>query len=440
MMEERWPLPVDWRWAQASEIGRIVGGGTPSTGDPTNFTDGDGTPWITPADLTGYERTYISRGRRNLSKKGLASCGATLMPAGTVLYSSRAPIGYCAIAENPISTNQGFKSLVVGKDVVPEFVRYYLLSSKEYAEGLASGTTFKELSGSRMAQLPIPIAPKDEQRRIVAKLDGLLARSKNARDELAHIPMLVARYKKAVLAAAFRGNLTADWRASAITGDTPGRSNRKWETKPLSELCDYRRGITYGVIKLGDEIANGVPCLRTSNVRWLRFDLEGMKRISPTLSSEYGRTVLKGGEVLVNVRGTLGGVAVATQEMAGWNVSREVAMVPIDNSQVDSEFLAYWIGSAESQEWLTGVKKGVAYTGINLEDLRKLPVDVPSIDEQFEIVRRVREIFSQIDSLLNEATRATALAKRLDQAILAKAFRGDLATKVKTVRQKEYTD
>ena len=106
--------------------------------------------------------------------------------------------------------------------------------------------------------------------------------------------------------------------------------------------------ITYGVIKLGEEVADGVPCLRTSNVRWLRIETEGMKRIAPTLSSEYSRTILKGGEVLVNVRGTLGGVAVARPEMAGWNVSREVAVVPVNSSRVNPAFLSFLIGSGTS--------------------------------------------------------------------------------------------
>jgi type I restriction enzyme, S subunit len=212
MTEERWPLPDGWKWVRAGDVGKIVGGGTPPASDPANFTDDGGVAWITPADLTDYTDTYIGYGRRNLSKKGFASCGATLMPAGTVLYSSRAPIGYCAIASDPISTNQGFKSIVPNDGIVPEFLRYYLLSSKEYAEGLASGTTFKELSGARMSTLPIPLASEGEQRRTVAKLDSLLSRSKSAQDKVAHVPQLVERYKQAVLAAAFRGDLTDDWR------------------------------------------------------------------------------------------------------------------------------------------------------------------------------------------------------------------------------------
>src|SRR5262249_17278296 len=163
---------------------------------------------------------------------------------------------------------------------------------------------------------------------------------------------------QAILAAAFRGDLTAHWRA------TNANVNPEWNKRSLVDICDPLRVITYGVIKLGAGVVEGVPCLRTSNVRWLRVDTDGMKRISPKLSCEYRRTVLRGGEVLVNVRGTLGGVAVAPPNTAGWNVSREVAVVPVDTAIVEPNYVAYWIGGDASQRWLNRVEKGVAYTGI----------------------------------------------------------------------------
>jgi type I restriction enzyme, S subunit len=99
-------------------------------------------------------------------------------------------------------------------------------------------------------------------------------------------------------------------------------------TRPLLDLCGDRC-VTYGVIKLGDETEDGVLCLRTRNVKPLNIKVGGMKRIAPTLSKEYARTILNGGEILLNVRGTLGGVAVVPQEMSGWNISREVARVDV---------------------------------------------------------------------------------------------------------------
>jgi type I restriction enzyme S subunit len=166
---------------------------------------------------------------------------------------------------------------------------------------------------------PVPLAPLNEQKRIADKLDSILAKVDACRERLAGVPDILKRFRQAVLAAACSGQLA--------------QGNRDhWERTVLKEVCRRDRIITYGVIKLGNDYAEGVPCLRTSDVRWLRINTKNTKRISPAISKEYSRTVLQGGEVLVNVRGTLGGVAVATFEMAGWNVSREIAVVPVNAS------------------------------------------------------------------------------------------------------------
>lgn len=107
-----------------SNVGKIVSGATPKTSDSNNF--GGDIAWLTPADLSGYTEKFISRGARNITQKGYDSCSTQLMPAGTVLFSSRAPIGYVAIARNPICTNQGFKSIVPNPDVDSEFLYYQL--------------------------------------------------------------------------------------------------------------------------------------------------------------------------------------------------------------------------------------------------------------------------------------------------------------------------
>ena len=114
----------NWKTAALAEIGTVIGGATPSTKEPNNW-DGD-IPWLSPKDLTGYRYRYIARGERNITEDGLATCSTTLLPKGTVLFSSRAPIGYIAIASNPICTNQGFKS-VIPSDSIDSLFLYYLL-------------------------------------------------------------------------------------------------------------------------------------------------------------------------------------------------------------------------------------------------------------------------------------------------------------------------
>jgi type I restriction enzyme S subunit len=129
---------------------------------------------------------------------------------------------------------------------------------------------------------------------------------------------------------------------------------------------------------------------------------------------------------LVNVRGTLGGVAVVPPKMAGWNVSREVAVVPIDPSRINPSYLSYWIGSGVSQRWLTGVKKGAAYVGINIEDLRMLPVKAPNLETQLEIVQHLDVTRQETRGLESIYRQKLAALDELKQSLLHHAFNGEL--------------
>ena len=164
---------VDTEWVNSTvgEIADVFGGGTPSTKDLGNF--GGDVPWITPKDLSGSPGRYVSRGARNLSKKGLDSSAARLLPAGTVLLSTRAPIGYVAVAANPVTTNQGFRNLVFKDGFSPEFYYYWLTDNVPELERHASGSTFKEISGTAVKQIKIPVPPFSEQRAIAHVLGTL---------------------------------------------------------------------------------------------------------------------------------------------------------------------------------------------------------------------------------------------------------------------------
>src|SRR5689334_1555993 len=140
-------LPKGWISCLMGNVAEVIGGGTPDTKDENNFSEIEGIAWLTPADLSGYSEIYVSRGKRFLTEVGFHSSSARLLPKGTVLFSSRAPIGYVAIAANEISTNQGFKSFVPASGVTPEYLYFYLKFAKSLAEELASGTTFAEISG-----------------------------------------------------------------------------------------------------------------------------------------------------------------------------------------------------------------------------------------------------------------------------------------------------
>lgn len=165
-------IPDNWEWVRLSYIGEIVGGGTPKTEVPS-YWDGD-IPWLTPADMKNVMSRYVKNGERFITEEGLANSSSRLMPKGTVLYSSRAPIGYIAISENDICTNQGFKSVVPYIHGLSEYLYYAIIQATPGIVKRASGTTFKEISGSEFGKTVIPLPPLAEQKRIVEKLDKLL--------------------------------------------------------------------------------------------------------------------------------------------------------------------------------------------------------------------------------------------------------------------------
>lgn len=164
---------TDWKNCTIGDLGMVIGGATPSTKKAENYDDGT-ISWITPKDLADFSGRFISYGERNITKQGLKSCSTKLMPKHTVLFSSRAPIGYIAIANQELCTNQGFKSVVPNDDTDYKFLYYLLKYNKNKIENLGSGTTFKEVSGSTMRGIKVSVPASIEEQRKIASILSLL--------------------------------------------------------------------------------------------------------------------------------------------------------------------------------------------------------------------------------------------------------------------------
>ena len=150
----------EWKIGTISDLGNVVGGGTPSKKVEEYYTD-SGIAWITPKDLSNDKSKFIIHGETDITDLGLAKSSATLMPKGTVLFSSRAPIGYIAIADGDVSTNQGFKSIVPFENIGTAYIYYFLKENLSAIENVASGSTFKEVSGSTMKNFSTVIPDSD---------------------------------------------------------------------------------------------------------------------------------------------------------------------------------------------------------------------------------------------------------------------------------------
>lgn len=164
---------TEWKECKIADLGTVVGGATPSTKDSANYENGT-IAWITPKDLSTFTGRYIKRGERNITQIGLKSCSTQLMPPNSVLFSSRAPIGYIAIAANEVCTNQGFKSVIPNENTDPLFLFYLLKYNKDKIEGMGSGTTFKEVSGNTMKNIVVNVpTDKKVQEKIAAILGSI---------------------------------------------------------------------------------------------------------------------------------------------------------------------------------------------------------------------------------------------------------------------------
>ena len=172
--QEPFEIPETWQWLRLGDVGAIMGGGTPRSEESSFWSDGRDIPWITPADMRRQPSRYVSRGKRDITSEGLNRSSAQMLPAGSVLFSSRAPIGYVGIAANPLCTNQGFKSCVPYIAAMSEYLYIFLKYAGPDIDAEATGTTFKEVPGKEFAHVPFPMPPLPEQYRIVAKVDELM--------------------------------------------------------------------------------------------------------------------------------------------------------------------------------------------------------------------------------------------------------------------------
>lgn len=344
----------------------------------------------------------------------------------------------------------------------PQYIEAWLRTSFAQKELNDRKTGISE-SGLNMTQakfktLPMLIAPYDEQKVIAEKIHSLLAQVETTKERLESTLEKLKQFRQSVLAAAVTGKLTDNFSsANSDYYDLLNReinSNKKlksisslsqdevesarqffdsefkssWHLFPLEQLVQPERGIPYGIVQTGDPQKNGIPTIRCGDVKALSVDMSQLKLVHTDIEEKYARTRLVGGEVILAIRGTVGNAAVITREMVGitgLNISREVAMIPVRDT-LNPHYIAYLLQSPGGYRCLAEKTRGVAQRGINLADVKRLVTPVPPIEEQNEIVRRVRELFSGADVTEQQVNQALERVNNLTQSILAKAFRGEL--------------
>lgn len=389
-----------------SEIGDIISGATPKTTVPDNF--GGEIPWLTPADLSGYTGKYISHGARNLTRQGYDSCSTHLMPAGTVLLSSRAPIGYVAIAKNEICTNQGFKSIVPKTFVNSEFLYYQLKSLKNTLQNLGSGTTFKELSAKKLATVQVVIPSLEEQKSIVSKIEELFSRLDASVAELQTAKEKLKVYRQAVLKEAF---------------DSVQANSKRVTIKSVCETIKV--GIVIKPTQYYVE-QGGVFAFRNANVRRNYIEDKDWAMISQEGHQKNLKSQVHIGDVLIARSGVnLGMAATVPQKYDGYNAIDVVIAVP-KKEFILSQYLAQYTNSPYGLEIVRKNQHGAAQGHLNVKEYGNLPIFLPNIPEQYSLLKKIESRLSVCDNIEQTIDTSLQQAEALRQSILKQVFEGEM--------------
>jgi type I restriction enzyme S subunit len=345
--------------------------------------------------------------------------------------------------------------------VAPAFLSFFLNTPPywEFITDNIAGNAQPNCNATKLAALQIPIAPAAEQKRIVAKVEALLAEVNRVRARLEKVPKILKAFRQSVLAAACSGRLTEDWRnnnpnvepaqglvagirnshekaglghggqAASPTEDVHTLSledfPETWGIEELKWLCEPGRPITYGILKPGLDRPNGIPYIRVADFPGNRLNLNNIRRTNPEIAHQYRRSALKSGDVLLSIRGTVGRVCRVPTILEGANITQDTARISVHPKLVP-EHVELYLQCPSAQRRLEAAMKGVAVRGVNIGDVRALQVAVPPHAEQKEIVRRVEDLFKLAGTIEKQVESATKRAEKITQAILAKAFRGEL--------------
>jgi type I restriction enzyme S subunit len=397
-------LPKGWAEATLGEVCEVVSGATPRTTVPEYW--GGEVAWITPNDLSGYSEKTIAHGARGLTRVGYDSCSARLMPAGAVLFTSRAPIGYVAIASQPVCTNQGFKSFVPREGLLSDYLYWFLRHATQEMRSRASGTTFPELSKARAAETAIPVAPLAEQRRIVATIEEQLSRLDAASELLTDACQRLARLSDAVIERAFAGDWS--WTSTGEVTEVQGGIQKQPKRRPVS---------------------NRAPFLRVANVLRGRLDLTEVHEIE-IFDGELDRYRLDPGDLLV-VEGNgsidqIGRSAMWRGEIANCVHQNHLIRVRPGSELLPAFLDAYWNSPATRRRLAEVASSTSGLYTLSTAKVKAVPSPIIPLDEQHLIMETLERQLSIIDAMKAEVDAARRRSYTLRQSILKRAFAGQL--------------
>ena len=395
---------MSWPVATIGEVCEVVSGATPKTGKP-EFWDGN-VPWVTPKDLSKLGQKHLSDTPRQITKAGLKSCAARMLPAQSVLFSSRAPIGLVAINTLPVCTNQGFKSLVPRFDLVsPDFLFWWLKTQEKYIQTKGRGATFKEVSKKIIEDLQIPLPPLDEQKWIAGILDAADALRAKRREALAQFDTL--------LQSTFLD----------MFGD-PVANPMGWPPTSLSAISEELRDGPFGSnLKTSHYVESGVRVIRLQNIGVGEIRNDDLAFISEEHFASLPRNHCQPGDVII---GTMGDpnlrACIVPLALARSLNKADCILMRVDMTKVDAIYVCWLLNNPCMVSMALRLVRGQTRGRISLGRLKELQIHLPPIKLQLRFAAIVESVEHQ------KASQRAHLAEldTLFASLQFRAFRGDL--------------
>ena len=313
-----------------------------------------------------------------------------------------------------------------------EYLKWYLQSNifcNILKEQVKSGIK-TEIKPKTFLNLEIMLPDLTTQKQIASKLNKLEWNVKDLNFNCFCNKDLILNLRQAFLNQAIAGRLSiqnpnehVNIIANSDIDNESFRIPSNWKWLKLKDILDENKDITYGIVKMGSEPSDGVHALRCSDVQYRHIKREGIRFVTKEISNQYSRTILTGNghEILMNIRGTLGGCALVPPEMAGYNIAREIALIPL-NTNINSRYILDVLSSPYIQKTTFANLRGIAYKRLNLSLLREFLIPIPPTEEQARIVKKVDELMQLCDKLENENNNAQKYSSVLLQSIMQKYF------------------
>lgn len=411
-------VPENWCWVLLSTVAQWGSGGTPSRKHPEYF-EGN-IPWIKTGEL---EDDYIFETEEHITEEAISNSSAKLFPVNTIAIAMYgATIGKVGILGVEATTNQACACGICTLALYYKYLFYYALAQKDAFIGKAKGGAQPNISQDIIKNHPIPLAPLEEQQRIVDRIESLFAKLDEAKEKAQAVVDGYEDRKAAILHKAITGELTAEWRKRNSV------SIKEWRKKNLGAFSFVTKlaGFEYTKNIAPNLVESGIPLFKGKNVQQGKLVLEFESFIPKEVSDELPRSQLKKKCLLTPYVGTIGNIAIFDGSFEA-HLGSNVGKIEIE-SETFEEFLLYYLRSDLGYKELTKEKKATAQESISIQAIRNVEVLLPTLAEQQEIVSILDRFIGQEEQAKETAEQVIDQIDIMKKAILARAFRGELGT------------